>query len=383
MVDNIKQTNILLCGSSRVGKSTLIDAICQQKLSKTNRSLNSVTKSIEQYSYKCTNGRTTHETIIWDTPGIESWNENEVRSYMISLIEQTQPLCMIYCASPGSFARLEHVSWLVSECYEKNIFCALVCTNMWAGRNRQGVVDEFCRILNSIHPNIHPIEEDNVIYFNNVALVTMVNSHEYIDKDFDVIKPVSGIEQLIFGIGKSLNRDLMFAWFRTVSQNTNFWTNMSSKLSHLFQMPTGTLTSLYGHASNFLDFLFDDSNFLPDDDDMTPLTTKDTEECLFHDAEIIDLPEQKISKKLIFTFQLDDIARTIEFPQILQKLGAKSCKTEELNKESEHLLKFIVEFEDIEHAEAMYHFWQLTTTNQINCTIVDELSDEFSNINSV
>ncbi|CAF4121471.1 unnamed protein product, partial [Adineta steineri] len=98
MVDNIKQTNILLCGSARVGKSTLIDAICQQKLTKTNRSLNSVTKSIEQYSYKCTNGRITHETIIWDTPGIESWNENEVRSYMISLIEQTQPLCMIYCA---------------------------------------------------------------------------------------------------------------------------------------------------------------------------------------------------------------------------------------------------------------------------------------------
>ncbi|CAF4262910.1 unnamed protein product, partial [Adineta steineri] len=77
------------------------------------------------------------------------------------------------------------------------------------------------------------------------------------------------------------------------------------------------------------------------------------------------------------------ITATVQFPQILQKLGAKSCKTEQLDKESEHLLKFIVEFEDIEHAEAMYHFWQLTATNQINCTIVDELSDQFSYINSV
>jgi hypothetical protein len=41
----------------------------------------------------------------------------------------------------------------------------------------------------------------------------MVNSQEYTDEDFGVTKPPSGVEELIFGIAKSLNRDLMFAWF--------------------------------------------------------------------------------------------------------------------------------------------------------------------------
>jgi GTPase SAR1 family protein len=264
MVDNLKQTNVLLCGSSRVGKSTLINAICQRKLTKSNASLNSITKSIERFSYECTDGETTHETVIWDTPGIESWNENDVRSYMVSLIEQTQPLCMIYCASPGSFAVLHHVAWLVSECYRKNIFCALVCTNMWAGRNREEIVKEFCRLLSIVHPKIEANKEGNIIYYDNVALVTMVNSQEYTDNDFGVTKSPSGVEELIFGIGKSLNRDLMFAWFRTVSQNTSFWSKMSSKLSDLFKMPTETFNSVYEHAATFLDFLFDVSNFSPD-----------------------------------------------------------------------------------------------------------------------
>jgi len=257
MSNNLKQTNILLCGSSRVGKSTLINAICQEKLAKSNASLNSLTRKVDRYSYEYSNGPTTHETVIWDTPGIESWNENEVRNYMASLIEQTQPLCMIYCASPGSFAVFDHVAWLVEACYRKNLFCALVCTNMWAGRNRQEIINEFCRLLNSVHPNIAPNKEDNIIYYDKVALVTMVNSQEYTDKDFDVTKPPSGVEELIFGIAKSLNRDLMFAWFRSVAQNTSFWTKMSSKLSNLLKIPTETLNSLYGHAASFIDSLFD------------------------------------------------------------------------------------------------------------------------------
>ena len=262
--NNIKQTNILLCGSSRVGKSTLINAICQQKLAKSNESLNSLTKQIEQYSYEYTNGKIIYRTTIWDTPGIESWNEFEVRTYMSSLIEQTKPLCMIYCASPGSFACLNHLQWLVLECYKKKIFSALVCTNMWSGRNRQEIIEEFIKILNNVHPNIKPIEEDNIIYFDNIALVTMVNSQEYIDKDFGVCKPSSGVEQLIFGIAKCLNRELMFAWFRSVAQNKSFWSKMSSKISNLFKIPTTTFDSIYQSATNFLEEFFDTYEFAPD-----------------------------------------------------------------------------------------------------------------------
>ncbi|CAF1402028.1 unnamed protein product [Rotaria sp. Silwood1] len=257
MTNHLKQSNILLCGSARVGKSTLINAICQQKLAKSTASLNSVTKSVTTYSYECSNDQSTHKTIIWDTPGIESWNENDVRSYLASLIEQAQPLCMIYCASPGSFAILDHIQWLLHECSRKNIFCALVCTNMWTGRYRQEVVNEFCRLLSLVHPNIHPTTEGNIIYYDKVALVTMVNSQEYVDEDFSVKKPPSGVEELIFGIGQCLNRDLMFAWFRSVSQNFSFWSTMSSKLSNLLNVPTEAFYSLYENTVNLLTFLFD------------------------------------------------------------------------------------------------------------------------------
>jgi hypothetical protein len=201
---------------------------------------------------------------------------------MASLIEQTQPLSMIYCASPGSFAVLDHLIWLLSECHSRNIFCALVCTNMWTERNRNEIVQQFCRILNIVHPNISPKQEDYIIYYDNVALVAMVNSQEYIDKHFYVRKPPYGVEEFIFGIAKSLKRDLMFAWFHTVAQNTSFWTKISSKLSYLFKVPTETLTSFCENAANFLDSLFDLSDFSSDYSNMaitsenTSFTTKDT-----------------------------------------------------------------------------------------------------------
>lgn len=264
MAQNVIESNILICGSSRVGKTSLINAICQKELSKSNASLSSDTKNIERYSAQTVIDGVTYETNFWDTPGIESWNENDVRNYMALLIEKTHPICMIYCASPGSFAVLDHVAWMVSECHQKNIFSALVCTNMWSGRNRQVVVDEFCKLLHKIHPEIEPKKEDGIIYYDRVALVTMVNSVELVDEDFDVRKPPSGINELIFGIAKCLNRDFMIAWFRAVSNNQSFWTTMSSRLSGLLKIPYEKFNTFFEHAGNFLNSILD---YIDDDDD--------------------------------------------------------------------------------------------------------------------
>ena len=257
MEKQLDRTSVLLCGAARVGKSTLINAMCQQKLTKTNAGLNSQTRAVERYSYRFTNGTKTHETVIWDVPGIESWLENDVREYMIQLIEQTEPLCMIYCACPGSFAQLNHVRWLVTECYRRGIFCALVCTNMWAGRNRQEIVDGFQRVLSAAHPTIQPTMEGKITYYGNVALVTMVNSQEYRDEDFNVRKCASGVDELIFGIGKCLERDLMIAWFKSVSQNKSFWSSMSSNLTNLLKISTATISSLIETATGLTDLFFD------------------------------------------------------------------------------------------------------------------------------
>jgi hypothetical protein len=46
---------------------------------------------------------------------------------------------MIYCASPGSFARLDQLEWIIDTCIRSNIYCALVCTNKFTGRSQQRI----------------------------------------------------------------------------------------------------------------------------------------------------------------------------------------------------------------------------------------------------
>lgn len=50
--DMFDEFNIIVCGSTRVGKSTLINAICDHSLAKTSVGLDSCTKEISRYVLK-------------------------------------------------------------------------------------------------------------------------------------------------------------------------------------------------------------------------------------------------------------------------------------------------------------------------------------------
>ncbi|CAF3550379.1 unnamed protein product [Rotaria socialis] len=389
MSKSFEQSNILICGSPRVGKSTLINAICRKQLSKSYSSLGSSTKTIDRYSSQSVIGQITHETNFWDTPGIESWNENDVRVYMASLIEKTHPLCMIYCASPGSFAILEHVAWMVSECHRNNIFCALVCTNMWMGRNRQNVVDEFCKLLNTLYPQVTPTKEDGIIYYDRIALVTMVNSTEHVDKDFGVAKPPLGVDELIFGIAKCLKRDFMIAWFRTVSENKSFWTTMSSKLSNLLKVPYEKFNNLVERADNFLDSLLGFSDF---DDEYTtfPIQSRNSggrnaklssnqnwNEPIFYDAEIIDMPPSTSKSKILF-FTLKSKDMILQFSAALAQLGAREIRNRPSDETDPHQCLIEVKFEDENNLKAVHDFWQVMNQTEVTCKMVDNSYASFN-----
>ena len=142
---------------------------------------------------------------------------------------------MIFCASPGSYARLDQLQWLVNTCIQSNIFCALVCTNKYSGgpERRAHVLSDFHSLLNQY--SLLSREADGVQYYGDVALCTSVNSIVYEDADWNVRKEVDGVNELILGILTSLKGDKVAAWCYTIAENERFWETMKTKLMEAYE----------------------------------------------------------------------------------------------------------------------------------------------------
>jgi hypothetical protein len=233
-----KEFSIAVCGSARVGKSTLVNAICGREVARTSGSLCAQTDRIQKYVINKNEGASSvqYTISIYDTPGIESWTEDHVRSYFSNIMNKSKPLCMIYCASPGSFARLDQLQWLVDTCIKSNIFCALVCTNKYCGgaERRKQVMQDFHSLLTRYHGMTR--DEANIKYYGTVALCTAVNSIVYEDREFNVRKEVEGINELIFGILTSLKPDMVAGWCYTIADNQPFWEAMQVKVMNFFEL---------------------------------------------------------------------------------------------------------------------------------------------------
>ncbi|CAF0869576.1 unnamed protein product [Rotaria sp. Silwood1] len=234
--------NIIVCGSARVGKSTLINAICGRKLAKTSSGLDSCTKDISRYvlNERCRidNEWVTYAYNFWDTPGFESWNETDIRTNFNKIMQKpkSDPLCMIYCASPGSFADTKQIKWLLDVCIlEHKVLCALVVTNKWAGQRSQriAILDKYKELLSNYHPQTS--EEDGIIYFGNLALCTMVNAQPYIDEEQNIHHEQKGIDELIEGIMTCLDCDAkIFHWCMAVMQKKGLLNSFTGKIKQRF-----------------------------------------------------------------------------------------------------------------------------------------------------
>jgi GTPase Era involved in 16S rRNA processing len=244
---NKLQFNILIMGAPRVGKSQLINALCNGKnLAETSSSLNSCTKKVECYTLEDdqqqTPGVDPFRINFYDTPGIESWTDQNGLETMLKFIEDKDPVCLIYCASPGSFADLKQLHLLLEFCKTKQIFCALVCTNMWANAHRKVVMEEFERELEFFGDRQEKLfqQEDHqpchkVIVFGNGALCTMVNSIEYYNQDLSNIrKPVQGIDELIHSIMEQLDNEKLIGWCNAVLYRRSFWEKLTQKVNGFY-----------------------------------------------------------------------------------------------------------------------------------------------------
>lgn len=233
--------NIIICGSPRVGKSTLINAICGQKVAEAKEGLASVTQAIKCHTMNgCIDTGSSNITYaynFWDTPGFESWEKNNIRSKLEEMIKKPEfkPVCMIFCAAPGTFVNLIQLDWLLNLCIkEKHIFCALVCTNKYAGQTKSlnAVLDTYHNLLLK-YVNEPPRVENDIRIYGHIGLSASVNSEPY--QMEEKVLPKSGINELIHAIMESLADDKVLEFIFAVMKNKGFWAKVS---------PTGVMHKL-------------------------------------------------------------------------------------------------------------------------------------------
>lgn len=227
------EVHILVCGGPKVGKSTLINALCGCPVAKTNTiGLDRCTQKTSCYQLD--------DIYFWDTPGIQQWSDLDIDSYLNSSTRNQTPLCMFYCASPGSFTKLKQLDMLLDECISRrHIFCVLVVTNMYTNANRRVILDEFKALLSKYVDSSKQIKEKHGIwYYGKVGLCTMVNSQEYVDEDSNRRQPQQGINELVLAMIKSMRKTHQLSgWLRTIEQNRQFWLDNQEELYKLTKNP--------------------------------------------------------------------------------------------------------------------------------------------------
>ena len=240
--NKLQEFTLVVCGGPRTGKSTLVNAIIDKEVAIVRPGFTPVTLENTCYKLEGTfpeiideqtgtkqNESQPFQINIWDTKGIKTWDES-----IVKIIREYNPMCVILCSSPGSFANDHFIEPLIQECVHLNVLVALVCTNQWndSDSKRQKVMDEFHSLLKIYNKPIH--EEDGIQYFGDIGMIAMVNSVPYVNNRLGKYKSKSGVVNLLYGIMRSLSDEKLMGWCYTLIENERFWSQMQTKIQDFF-----------------------------------------------------------------------------------------------------------------------------------------------------
>lgn len=147
-------------------------------------------------------GRTTLIKALWPVvPATDQILKCDVDQDLYDILDKGTSMCVIYCASPCSYANESSIKLICSKSLKSFIFVILVCTNMYAGSNEQrlGVYRTFKKILasvtNSIPEEIISSNDSEIgLFYQDLGMVINVNSTKFSNELGE--KEIEGIDEL-------------------------------------------------------------------------------------------------------------------------------------------------------------------------------------------
>jgi hypothetical protein len=233
VLDRLSPIDILVFGRSGIGKSTLIEAITNEKVS-SSAQLDHVTEQLTEISK--TIGALKFR--FWDTKGIDSWRDSDAFNLIIQMTQrEIKPIFVIYCAATGGRVDSSIVRAMLEYFKLQNIPICYVITNIYSSsvEQFQGQLEGGRSVMSAVfntneretsvkycYEYEYVAQGDSDFTVKNKGILIGVNSCSFSNL-MGANMPPFNIHELMDFIARNLNDEEFTKFVALTMNNRAFW----------------------------------------------------------------------------------------------------------------------------------------------------------------